>query len=174
MIETLISSKTRIKLLLKLFLNSSNKAYLRGLEEEFNESTNAIRVELNRFENVGMITSDIEGNKKYFRANTKHPLFFDIQSIIKKHIGIDTIIETIVTKLGLVEQAYLTGDLAKGSDATVVDLELVGIVDENYLIKLIKKVEPLINRKVRYIIFSVKEYAAMNNNFDDKVLIWSK
>ena len=50
MIEVLISSKTRIKLLLKFFLNSNSKAYLRGLEQEFAESTNAIRVELNKFE----------------------------------------------------------------------------------------------------------------------------
>ena len=50
MIETLISSKTRVKLLLKFFLNSRNTAYLRNLEEEFEESTNGIRVELNKFE----------------------------------------------------------------------------------------------------------------------------
>ena len=63
MIDTLISSKTRIKLLLKFFLNSNNKAYLRNLEEEFGESTNAIRIELNRFEQAGMLTSLSEGNK---------------------------------------------------------------------------------------------------------------
>ena len=53
MLESLITSKTRIKLLLKFFLNSSTKAYLRGLEAEFGESTKAIRLELNRFEQIG-------------------------------------------------------------------------------------------------------------------------
>ena len=56
MIETLISSKTRIKLLLKFFLNSNTTSYLRSLESEFGESTNAIRVELNRLENAGMLS----------------------------------------------------------------------------------------------------------------------
>ena len=55
MIETLISSKTRIKLLLKFFLNSNTTAYLRSLESEFGESTNAIRIELNRLEEAGML-----------------------------------------------------------------------------------------------------------------------
>jgi hypothetical protein len=174
MIEALISSKTRIKLLLKLFLNSDNKAYLRGLEEEFQESTNGIRMELNRFEQVGMITSDIEGNKKYFRANKKHPLFADIQSIIKKHIGIDSIIENVLSKLGEIEEVYLTGDFAKGINANIIDLEMVGIVDENYLITLIKKVEPLIKRKVRYIIYSTEEYAKLGDIVTKKVLIWGK
>jgi hypothetical protein len=174
MIEALISSKTRIKLLLKLFLNSDNKAYLRGLEEEFQESTNGIRMELNRFEQVGMITSDIEGNKKYFRANKKHPLFADIQSIVKKHIGIDSIIENVLSKLGEIEEVYLTGDFAKGINANIIDLEMVGIVDENYLITLIKKVEPLIKRKVRYIIYSTEEYAKLGDIVTKKVLIWGK
>ena len=114
MIEALISSKTRIKLLLKFFLNSSNKAYLRGLEEEFGESTNAIRLELNKLEKAGMVSSDVQGNKKFFTANVKHPLFFDLNSIIRKYVGIDTIIENVIKQLGEVERVYLSGEFAKG------------------------------------------------------------
>jgi hypothetical protein len=176
MIETLISSKTRIKLLLKFFLNSSNKGYLRGLEEEFGESSNAIRLELNRFEQVGMITSDVEGNKKFFKANTRHPLFSDIHSIIKKYIGIDKIIDHIVTHLGDINEVYLTGDFAKGiSNATIIDLEFVGNVNINYLVDLVSKVEPLIHKKIRFVAYSAQEFAALSTTLNDKkLLIWSK
>ena len=68
MIETLISSKTRIKLLLKFFLNSNTTAYLRSLEEEFGESTNSIRIELNRFEKAGFLASHSQANKKVFKV----------------------------------------------------------------------------------------------------------
>jgi hypothetical protein len=176
MIETLISSKTRIKLLLKFFLNSSNKGYLRGLEEEFGESSNAIRLELNRFEQVDMITSDVEGNKKYFRANTRHPLFADIHSIIKKYIGIDKIIDHIVADLGDVNEVYLTGDFAKGiSSATIIDLEFIGNVNVSYLVNLVDKVEPLIKKKIRYVVYTHKEFATLKTNPEDKkLLIWSR
>ncbi|MEO1808004.1 MAG: ArsR family transcriptional regulator, partial [Bacteroidota bacterium] len=87
MVETLISSKTRIKLLLKFFLNSKTTSYLRNLESEFGESTNAIRVELNKFEKAGMLNSKMEGNKKMFRANIQHPLFKEIHSIVMKYVG---------------------------------------------------------------------------------------
>lgn len=176
MIETLISSKTRIKLLLKFFLNSSNKGYLRGLEEEFGESSNAIRLELNRFEQVGMITSDVEGNKKYFKANTRHPLFSDINSIIKKYIGIDKIIDNVVAHLGDVNEVYLTGDFANGiSNNTIIDLEFVGNVNVAYLVNLVNKAEPLINKKIRYVVYSNEEFAALKNNPNiKKLLIWSK
>jgi len=176
MIEALISSKTRIKLLLKFFLNSSNKAYLRGLEDEFGESSNAIRLELNKLEQVGMITSDVQGNKKFFKANTRHPLFFDLNSIIRKYIGIDTIIENVISQLGEVEKVYLTGEFAKGLDNNVIDLELVGVVNTNYLADLITKAEPMVKRKIRYIIYSPEEYAALKdkNIGYEKLLIWSR
>lgn len=176
MIETLISSKTRIKLLLKFFLNSSNKGYLRGLEEEFGESSNAIRLELNRFENVGMITSDVEGNKKYFKANTKHPLFSDIHNIIKKYIGIDTIVENVINQLGEVDKVYITGDIANGiNNNNIIDLELVGNININYLANLVEKAEPMIKRKIRYVVYSSTEYVTINTSANNKkLLIWSK
>ncbi len=73
MIQTLITSETRIKLLMKFFLNSSTRAHLRGLETEFGESSNSIRVELNRFEEAGMLNSIRDGNKKVYQANVNTP-----------------------------------------------------------------------------------------------------
>lgn len=176
MIEALISSKTRIKLLLKFFLNSSNRAYLRGLEEEFGESTNAIRLELNKLEKAGMVNSDVKGNKKFFTANVRHPLFLDLNSIIRKYVGIDTIIENVISQLGEVERVYLSGEFAKGLDNHLIDLEFVGKVNTNYLAGLIQKAEPLVKRKIRYIIYSVEEFAALkeSKNVGEKLLIWSR
>ena len=74
MLDTLITSKTRIKLLLKFFLNSNASSYLRNLESEFQESTNGIRLELNKFEKAGLLQSHMSGNKKLYQANTGHPL----------------------------------------------------------------------------------------------------
>jgi len=65
MLDTLITSKTRIKLLLKFFLNSNASSYLRNLEGEFGESTNGIRLELNKFEKAGLLQSQVSGNKSY-------------------------------------------------------------------------------------------------------------
>jgi len=157
-IDTLISSKTRIKILLKFFLNSSNASYLRGLEQEFQDSTNSIRLELNRLEEAGFIQSEQDGNKKMFRANTQHPLFQEIHNILRKHIGLDHIIENVVKRLGQVMAVYLTGTFARGIDGPIVDLILVGKVDKGYLVKLIEKSETLIGRKIRYVLFEPEEW----------------
>lgn len=158
MIETLISSKTRIKVLLKFFLNSTTTSYLRGLEGEFGDSTNSIRVELNKFEKAGLLSSFSKGNKKLFQANTEHPLFDEIHSIILKYVGIDRIITNVAKRLGDVHSVYLVGKFARGLDSNIIDLIFVGNVDRDYLVKLITKVEDLISRKVRYLVYSKEEF----------------
>ena len=49
MLETIIKSKTRIKLLIKFFFIDNNRGYLRGMEKEFGETINAVRQEVNNF-----------------------------------------------------------------------------------------------------------------------------
>ena len=98
MLDALITSKTRVKILVRFFLNSNCSSYLRELENEFGESTNGIRLELNKFEKAGLLVSEYKGNKKYFKANTSHTLYNDIHSILLKHTGLNTIIDKIIRK----------------------------------------------------------------------------
>lgn len=176
MLEALITSKTRIKLLLKFFLNSESESYLRGLESDFCESTNAIRLELNKFEEAGLLHAINRGNKKIFRANTFHPLFADINSIIHKYVGIDQIIKRIINKLGNLEKVFLTGSLAAGNDSSHIDLLFVGIdIDTEYLSQLIHKAEAFISRKIVFQICNPNELDvklfAKNEKF---LLIWQR
>ena len=158
MLDTLIQSKTRLKLLLRFFLNPESSAYLRGLAQEFDESTNAVRVELNRFEEAGLIQSHKDGNKKMYQVNTNFPMFNELQKIAFKHFGIDQFIEQVIEKLGDVEAVYLTGDLARGLDSKVVDVTLIGKdIDNSYLARLVEKVEELIGRKIRTLTYESDE-----------------
>lgn len=173
MLDTIISSKTRIKLLQKFFLNGSVKGYLRGLESEFGESSNAIRLELNKFEKAGMISSETVGNKKYFKANDAHPLFADLQNIVRKYMGIDKIIENVVHKLGSVDKVYVTGDYAKGLDKGIIDLLLIADdIDQNYLLRLIEKAEGMVQRKIRFLRYYNEEEANEILANEEALLIW--
>jgi predicted nucleotidyltransferase len=175
MLGTLITSKTRIKLLLKFFLNANNTGYLKNLEQEFEDSSNGIRVELNKFEEAGLLHSETVGNKKIFKANQKHPLFNDIRSIILKYSGVDQIIETIINRLGNVSSVYLIGSLAKGLESNSIDLILIGDVNKEYLIQLIDKAEPIVGKKISYVIYQPQEFQANNSKILNKehLLIWN-
>jgi DNA-binding transcriptional ArsR family regulator len=158
MINTLITSETRIKLLRKFFLNSSTRAHLRGLESEFGESSNAIRLELNRFEEAGLLHSLRDGNKKVYQANRSHPLFGDIHSIIMKEAGIDRVIEKVIHRIGKLDCIYLTGDFARGKDSPVIELILVGEdIDREYLARKVMQAEELVGRKVSYVVLHPDE-----------------
>jgi predicted nucleotidyltransferase len=158
MINSLITSQTRIKLLTKFFLNSKTKAHLRGLESEFGESSNAIRIELNRLEEAGLLHSSRDGNKKIFHANCEHPLFDDIHNIIMKETGIDRVINKVIHRLGKHICIYLTGDFARGKDSPVIELILVGAdIDREYLTRKVVQAEELVGRKVSYVVLKPDE-----------------
>jgi hypothetical protein len=173
MLDTLITSKTRIKLLLRFFLNSNAKSYLRNLETEFHESTNSIRVELNRFEKAGLLISGMEMNRKVYQANTKHPLFPDITNIIRKYVGFDQLIEKVMEQLGSVDKAYITGDLALGRDTKRIDLLLYGKnIDCEYLDLLAQKTAILIKREIHYKILTDYDPEEFKKTYPKAFEIW--
>lgn len=172
MLDIIITNKTRIKLLFKFFLNSDTSSYLRKLESEFGDSTNSIRLELNRLEKASLLHSHYTGNKKIYRANTNHPLYRDLNSILKKFVGIDRIIEKIALQIGDLKAAYLTGDIAKGIDSNIINLNLIGDeLDQPYITELIRKAEKLIDRKITFNTISADKDIAIPKN-EESLLIW--
>ena len=174
MLNTLITSKTRINLLLKFFLNPGTKAYLRELAAEFGESTNAIRVELNRLTEAKILKSVHSGRTVQYRANKEHSFFKDMQSVVKKYVGLDKLAEELIARLGDIRAAYVIGDYAKGSDSGLIDLVLVGQVDDEKLKEMTTKTEKLINRKIRTLVLDPKDLEKLNSRLDIEhaLFIW--
>jgi DNA-binding transcriptional ArsR family regulator len=175
MLDSLITSKTRIKLLLKFFSNSANAAYLRALAEEFGESTNAVRVELNRLTDAGLLSSEPQGNTVLYKANMANPIYGEIKKIVAKYLGFDQIVETVLGRLGNLELAVVVGDYARGHDSGVIDLRLIGQIDIQYLSQLVPKAESLINRKIRYSI-QPSDITGLGYDFEEEphIVLWAK
>lgn len=176
MLNSLITSQTRIKLLLKFFLNSNTKAHLRGLESEFGDSTNGIRVELNRLEQAKLLKSTKSGNRKFYQANTEHPLFKDIHNIVLKETGIDRIIERVVSRTGDIVRVYLTGSFARGLNSKFIDLIIVGYnIDREYLGRKVVQARKLSGRHVRYQLLSPDEEVEMlkAKKSDELLVLWN-
>jgi hypothetical protein len=176
MLSSLVTSQTRVKLLIKFFLNSNTRAHLRGLESELGESSNSIRIELNRFESAGLLKSLWDGNRKLYQANREHPLFSDIHSIILKETGIDRVIEKVIQRIGNPLSVYLTGDFARGKDSPVIELILVGeAIDSEYLSRKIIQAEELCGRKVCCKIYNPAEAEIQLAEYrpGDIFLVWN-
>ena len=158
MLEGLITSKTRVKLLMRFFLNPESTAYLRELAAEFGVSPNGIREELRHLEQAHLLLSEKKGRQVHFRANQSHPLFPDLRTMVHKALGINRILDSILNRLGHLEAAYLIDDYALGRDTGVIDILLVGEIDPYHLADLTKKTERYIERKIRTLVFSQEEF----------------
>jgi hypothetical protein len=154
----LISSKTRIKLLVRFFFNPATKSYLRELAKECGTSTNAVREELNMLTQAQLLKFEKNKSKVFYSANPDHPLFPELKSMVAKVMGIDQVLDSIVTRLGHLEQAYLIDDYAEGKDTGIIDLVLVGNIDQYHLNDLSRKTEQYINRKIRSLVMTGEEF----------------
>jgi hypothetical protein len=148
MIETLVTSKTRIKLLVKFFLNPGTASYLRELANDLGENTNAVRVELNRLTEANFLSAFKNGQKIMYTANPEHPLFEDLNTIVSKYTGIDRLVEEVISYMGQLEEVYLIGDYAKGLDNGVIEVIVVGNIKEDYLTNFLNRLQPEVSRKV--------------------------
>lgn len=149
MLDSLFSSKTRIKVLLKLFLNPEISCYLRELSKEFDTSPNSLKEELDRLSDAGYLEREQNGRSVFFRANQKHPFFPEINSIVRKTFGIDKLLDELVQSIGNLEEAYILDDYAQGRDTGVIDLLLVGDIDRARVEDLRQISERKINRIIR-------------------------
>lgn len=172
MLEALITSKTRVKLLLKFFSNKHSKSYLRSLAEEFGESTNAVRHELNNLSKAGYLLSNENGRTIEYSANTEHPLYPEVKNLVRKYLGIDHIVENVIKKLGVVQMAFIVSDYAEGKDTGIIDLVLVGKIDKQILEGLIVKAEGLIKRKIRSLVLTLKEYKELKETLAPEKALW--
>ena len=163
MLDTLITSRMRVQILMRLFLNPDSRAHLRELASTFDASPGHVRAELRQLSQAGLLQSEKAGRQVEYWANPEHPLFPELQSMVRKALGMDRILDSIVERLGDLQAAYLTGDYAEGRDTGIVDLVLVGDVNRHNLDDLVVKTERYIQRRIRTLVLSREEFVAMKS-----------
>ncbi len=158
--DQLFTGKIRLRLLSRLLLNPGNQVYLRQLQKELGVSSNTVRLELNKLLEMKLITvaEGEEGKIKKYVANSFHPLYDNLRSIIFKFIGVDQLLEEVFYKLGDVVEVYLTGDMAEGKESPFIDLVVVGDIDRSYFDTLCTKAEKLLNKKIRTAVYTLVEF----------------
>ena len=156
----LITSKVRARILMRLFLNPDQNAYLRELAKEFEVSPSQVKEELDNLSLAGLLRKEKEGRQINYSANSAHSLFPELSSMVKKAMGMDRILDSILSRLGNLEQAFVIDDYAEGKDTGIVDLVLIGDIDRQNLEDLVAKSERYIERKIRTLVFSHDDFGS--------------
>ncbi len=158
LLSGLITSKTRIEILMRLFANPERRAHLRELAGELAVSPSQVKSELARLSAGGLLLSVRAGNRIRFGANPDHPLFPELQALVRKALGMDHILESILQRLGCLELALLIGDYALGRESGHIDLVLVGAIDRLNLADLVSKTERHLERQLNVQVMTGERY----------------
>lgn len=174
LLGSLITSKMRVRILMRLFLNPSQQVYLRELSSEFQASPSQVRDELNSLRKTGLLESDRRGRQIYYKANQRHPLFPELHSMVKKALGMDHILESILERLGDVEKVILLDDYAQGKDTGIIDLLLIGAINTKNMADIVSKTERYVGRRIRTMVMSETEFKDMQSMLIKRpsVVLW--
>ena len=182
MLEKLITSKTRSKILELFLSNPDMEIHLREIGRRIDENHNSTRRELNNLEDMTILISRKDGNQRYFRINKENPIYPDLKSIYLKTSGIGNVIRSGLDEIGEIRYCFIYGSYASNTEMAHSDLDLfvVGEIDENKLIPIINGLEKRLNREINYILYTQNEYQSrkkkknkfvMNVLKEDKIMI---
>jgi hypothetical protein len=132
---------------------------LRGLAEEFGESTNSVRIELNKLEKAGLLQRQVSGQKMVYQVNKANPFYFNLVSMVSKYMGFDELVESLLEQVADLKEAYVVGDYARGVDSGTIELVLVGQLNGELVDDLVGRVSKQINRRIVYQVFCTENSA---------------
>jgi len=160
MLEGIIPSPTRRKLLALFFLNSKSRFYVREIERKSGENISAVRRELGILEKAGLAICQRQGNMVYYSANLKSPIFAEIRSIMLKTDGMGGVIKEALAGQAGLKFAFIYGSYARGEEraGSDVDLMIIGDVKPEAASIRIRDAEKKIGREINYSVYPEKEF----------------
>jgi predicted nucleotidyltransferase len=177
MLEAIISSKTRVKLLTLFLLGPEREYYVREITRLTEENMNGVRRELANLQSFGLITGERKGNQQYYTVNQDFFLYEDLQKIVLKTEGVARVIKKHLADPGAIRYMFIYGSFAKGSAGgkSDIDLFIVSDIDENELIPLVHESERAINRDINYTLMRPSELMQRKRDGDPFVTnVWKE
>jgi predicted nucleotidyltransferase len=159
MLEALIASRTRVKLLTLFLLNPESEFYVREIVRITAENMNSVRRELANLESFGLVTGQKKGIQQYYTVNRDFFLYEELQKIVIKTEGVARHIKENLTALDEIQCMFIYGSFATGNAGAKSDIDLfiIGSVDESRLIPLVHESERALHREINYTLMKPDE-----------------
>lgn len=170
-------TSTQQKVLGLLFGQPDRSFFVTQVMELAKSGRGAVQRELQRLESSGLVSVQMRGNQKHYQANSDSPLFEEICSIVRKTVGLEEPLRVAIESLPeTVHLALIYGSVAKRTDTSASDVDLLIVADELTLEEVYAALSPaedLLDRKVNPTLYSSEEFnrrRARGNSFLKRVL----
>jgi len=173
MLEDIIISRVRIKILELFLLNPQKIFHVREIVRQVEEEINAVRRELSHMEKAGMVSKEQRANRLFYQFRKDYPLYDELLHLIGKTAGLGKDILAQKAKLGRIKYAMLSGRYLKGlpkKSNTDVDLLLVGTIVLPELAIIVKAEEARRELEVGYTVMTEEEFEFRKSRRDPFVL----
>jgi predicted nucleotidyltransferase len=161
MLEALLGSKLRAKVLGWLFSHPDERYFVRQLTSLVKEDSTNVSRELARLEKAGILVSSTEGKHKYYQANRQSPLFDELHGLMLKTVGMaDIIKKALEPRIADINLALIFGSLAKRTETRFSDIDLLVVGDITFgeVVDLISTVEDTLNRELNPVVYTLAEF----------------
>jgi len=173
MLEDIIISRVRVKILTLFFTHLGTIFHVRDMVRKVSEEINAVRRELSHMEKSGMVSKEQRANRLFYSFRKDYPLYYDLLELVAKTSGLGLDLIKQRAKLGRMKFAMLSGRLLRGlpkKSSTDVDLLVVGNVVLPELSQLVKAEEVRREREINYTVMTEEEFVFRKRRRDPFVL----
>ena len=169
MLEKLLGSRLRARVIGWLFTHTDERYYIRQLTELLGEDSTNLSRELARLETLGVLLSAREGQQKYYRANPDSSMFDELKSLAAKTAGaVDVLRRALEDHREHIQAAFVFGSFARQEQTadSDIDVMIVADVDGVALQSTIARAESELRRTINYSLFSREEYLQQRGRED--------
>ncbi|HET6644078.1 MAG TPA: nucleotidyltransferase domain-containing protein, partial [Fimbriimonadales bacterium] len=136
--------KVRQQILATLLPDAERSWYLRDLAQHLEVTPSSLQRELASLVEAGILAKRQDGNRTYFQAATRCPIFPELRSIFIKTSGLaDRVRSALEPISGRIDLAFIFGSMADSTERSWsdVDLFVVGQVKMSDLTRALKPLE---------------------------------
>jgi predicted nucleotidyltransferase len=161
MLETLLGSRLRAKVLGWLFSHPDERYFVRQLTALVKEDSTNVSRELARLEKTGVLVKNTEGKQKYYQANRQSPIFNELHGLILKTVGVaDIIKEALEPRIADIKLAFIFGSVARRAEDRFSDIDLLVVGDITFgeVVDLISTAERALTRELNPVVYPLAEF----------------
>jgi predicted nucleotidyltransferase len=165
-------TKNRAELLKLFFTNPDRNYYMQQIGRILDKKPGTFQRTLNNLVFEGILESEYRANARYFGVNKNYPLYNEVKNIVFKTVGIKGSLENILREVGNIESACIYGSYPMGKENYLSDIDLlvIGLPNEDKLVKKLDKLEEKLQREINYKLYTLKDVKKEINDEEPFIL----